>query len=270
MQEHNQRKSSPAKRRWRMAAPADHGHFTSSLRIAGLQEQELVIATRRAMSSIVCLLLYFLFTIEHSQCFIFQQQSSLHPFRRFGSAHAFPGFPSTASNSAQDQEHGDLLNKLKTDVDALTKIRPPEPSADTSVPPAIVSAGSSYTRIWTHHTWKIHSDPPHKRYMRHILRWHKSSTARIIMPSVIFACIWSIIVGMAAKYCLLTASVKTPIAKFPSMIFQAATESASPAFAFLSAPLALLLTLRANASMARLIEARQAWGRLVSATMGWK
>jgi len=157
----------------------------------------------------------------------------------------------------------DLLAKLKRDLATLTALKPPQPSADESIQPAIVSAGSSYTRIWTHSTWKVQSDPPHRRYVRHILRWHKSTTARKVLPTVVLACLWSVVVSLLTKYCA-TADVRYTVMIPVQKLLTSAASSTSPAFSFLSAPLALLLTLRANASMARLLEARQAWGRLVS------
>jgi hypothetical protein len=147
-----------------------------------------------------------------------------------------------------------LLDKLQTDLEALAELRPALTSADPSSPEAIVSAGSSYTRIWTHHTWKIHSDPPHRRYLRHLRLWHKSTTARKILPAVLMATCWSILVSLLAEYLQLR--------PLQSAILMAGRSSA---VSLLSAPLALLLTLKANASMARLLEARGAWGRLVSA-----
>ena len=69
------------------------------------------------------------------------------------------------------------------------------------------------------------------------------------------ATFWSIFVSQLAK--------QLQLRPLQSAIAMAGTPSA---VSLLSAPLALLLTLRANASMARIIEARQAWGRLVSRT----
>ena len=154
-----------------------------------------------------------------------------------------------------DETPTDLITKLENDLDTLTKLRPPQPGADPSIPQALVSAGSSYTRLWTHQTWEIHSDPPHKRYFRHLRRWHRSTTARKILPVVLMATFWSIFVSQLAK--------QLQLRPLQSAIAMAGTSSA---VSLLSAPLALLLTLRANASMARIIEARQAWGRLVSRT----
>jgi len=171
--------------------------------------------------------------------------------------------PSTDSKSNDIKDETDsasLLDELRRDLDALAELRPPrptglwpQPTIDQSLPQAIVSAGSSYTRIWTHQTWSEHSDPPHKRYVRHLRRWYLSTTARKVFPTVALACAWSVLLSSLAK--IYHVGVRTTV-----------VEWSSPTFSFLSAPLALLLTLRANASMARLLEARQAWGRLVLGT----
>jgi len=145
----------------------------------------------------------------------------------------------------------EILQELAVDLDKLSQLRPPVPSADISQNPAIVSAGSSYTRIWKHSTWISHADPPHKRYFKHIWRWSSSSTARKIMPAVLLAATWSIVLS------LLSSKYKQSWSRL-----LAATGS-SQTFGFLSAPLVLLLTLRANASMGRLLEARALFGQVV-------
>ena len=154
--------------------------------------------------------------------------------------------------TAKSQNNEPWLDRLENDFQALAEWRPPHPSADRSIPAALVSAGSSYTRIWTHATWKAHSDPPHQRYLRHVRKWPQSTTARKILPAVLGATGWSLVVSWVANhYWQLRPSAVAMMA------------GTSSAVSLLSAPLALLLTLRANASMARLLEARQAWGKLV-------
>lgn len=145
-----------------------------------------------------------------------------------------------------------LLNELQDDFNALTELRPSDPFSDISFP-SVVSDGSSYTRIWTIQTWRIHSHPPHRRYFRHLRKWTRSKTARKILPTVCLATCWSIVVTLLANY-----FQYRPI---PTKIISAAGTSST--VSLLSAPLALLLTLRANASVARLLAARQAWGALV-------
>lgn len=153
----------------------------------------------------------------------------------------------------------DVLDELEKDWNTLQSLRPSEPSADISFPTAVVSVGgSSYTRMWTHQTWNIHSHPPHRRYFRHVRKWTKSTTARKILPTVLLATCWSIIVSLSIEY-FQVRPLKTVIARMAGT---------SSAVSLLSAPLALLLTLRANASLARLLEARQMWGRIVLHSRG--
>jgi hypothetical protein len=161
---------------------------------------------------------------------------------------------SLPSDLASSSSQADAMRKLAHDFDLLSQIRSPDPATDTSIRPALVSAGSSYTRLWTAQTWNKHSSPPHRRYARHIMRWPASTTARIILPTVLVATLWSLL-------CSLVCKLYDPIGKV------IAQSGASSSVSYLSAPLALLLTLRANASMSRLLEARLVWGRLVSASL---
>ena len=176
-------------------------------------------------------------------------QHAFMPTRRSSTHIAISSTESTTHFS-----QADILLSLEADWASLTKVRPPQPDADISFPVDIVSEGSSYTRIWTHQTWSIHSHPPHRRYFRHVRKWIKSSTAKKILPSVLLASCWSVCVSLLSKFFQLHPLLK-PV--------KSMTAGTASAVSLLSAPLALLLTLRANASLARLMEARQAWGRLV-------
>lgn len=187
--------------------------------------------------------------------------------RRFAAPSDGAGDPANSPPAAESL----LLSDLKRDLSSLSELRPakaPPPTGlwparpsfldvDCSLPLAIVSAGSSYTRIWTHDTWDQHSFPPHRRYVRHLRRWYLSTTARKVSPTVAFACAWGVLVSSLAR--------SYQVGAAPAVL-KTAMEWSSPTFSFLSAPLALLLTLRANASMARLLEARGAWGRMVLGT----
>jgi putative membrane protein len=91
--------------------------------------------------------------------------------------------------------------------------------------------------------------PPHIRYLRHVWRWRASTTARRILPAVLMSVVWATCMSLAVK--------SSPT--LGAAILSGKT-GASASVSALSAPLALLLTLRANASMIRLLEARLAWG----------
>ena len=158
---------------------------------------------------------------------------------------------------AEPTGFGDLpakeqLAEFSKNLVQLSAIRPPDPSADQSAPIALISAGSSYTRLWTPLTWLKHADPPHVRYIRHIRRWPLSTSARKILPAVIISAIYSLVMSYIFRH-----------AKIGKYQLNAATKGAAAALGSLSAPLALLLTLRANASLGRLNEARILWGRVI-------
>lgn len=161
-------------------------------------------------------------------------------------------------SSCEEEKNELLLNELRDDFKALTELRPPVPTADISFPAEVVSDGSSYTRIWTAQTWATHSHPPHRRYFRHVRKWTRSKTARKVLPTVCLATCWSLVVTLLARY-----FEYRPI---PRRIISVV--GTSSAVSLLSAPLALLLTLRANSSVARLLESRQAWGKLVLHSRG--
>lgn len=156
---------------------------------------------------------------------------------------------SPLSDLLPTRDTSDALEKLQNDFAMLKQIRPADPAADTSAPVAIISAGSSYTRLWTPNTWKMHSRPPHSRYFRHAVRWMYSTTARKIFPTVVIATLWAGLVSAVAHRC----------ANIGAFIPSAGS---SAVLTYLAAPLGLLLTLRTNQSISQLVEARQAWGRL--------
>lgn len=155
------------------------------------------------------------------------------------------------TSTSVKQNKQQILEDLSRDFARLAEARPPIPSADDSMSPVLVSAGSSYTRLWTHSTWRVHSRPPHIRYARHVLRWWSSSTARVILPAVLIATTYATVLCLLCRHFGWTALTGL---------------GSTSVLSILSAPLALLLTLRANASMTRLLESRLQFGRMVSRT----
>lgn len=150
-----------------------------------------------------------------------------------------------------DNSTSSKLTDFARDLRHLSILRPANPNADFSAPLEIVSAGSSYTRIWTPDTWKSHTvSYPHERYFRHLRRWGYSTTAQKVFPSSILCAGWAFFVSVLVK-------------ALPGSILVKVSKGASAALGPLSAPIALLLTLRTNAALGRLNEARLAWGRLI-------
>jgi ion channel-forming bestrophin family protein len=143
------------------------------------------------------------------------------------------------------------LRNFAADVDKLSNLRPPRTDADISAPFTLISAGSSYTRLWTCSTWQQHSRPPHLRYARHVWRWHTSTTARQILPTVLISVLWATALSLLSRRLPIFNTVLTHV------------HGSTTAVSLLTAPLALLLTLRANSSLSRLQEGRALWGKLV-------
>jgi hypothetical protein len=164
--------------------------------------------------------------------------------------------PSSPSTKPATTTRRDVLISLSRDLHRLSSLRPNQWTADFSAPKTIISAGSSYTRLWTYETWQKHASTyPHVRYFRHVRRWSSSTTARKVMRSSLLAAGWACMVSIWYTYD--TGGLG---------YFSKASKGATAALSALSAPLALLLTLRTNASLARLQETRLAWGRLVLLT----
>ena len=149
------------------------------------------------------------------------------------------------------------LTAFARDLRRLSIVRPAVPNADFSAPLELISAGSSYTRIWNPDTWKRHSlSYPHERYYRHLSRWRYSTTAHRVLPAAMLSAAWALFVSIIVR-------------ASPGNMLVKATKGASAALGPLSAPIALLLTLRTNAALGRLNEARQAWGRLILYTRSY-
>lgn len=156
-----------------------------------------------------------------------------------------------AKNTSNDGSTSSQLSDFARVLRRLSILRPAIPNADFSAPLEMISAGSSYTRIWTPETWKRHTlSYPHERYFRHLRRWKYSTTAHKVLPVALLAGAWA---------CFVSIIVRTS----PGSMLVKASKGVSAALGPLSAPIALLLTLRTNAALGRLNEARLAWGRLV-------
>lgn len=170
--------------------------------------------------------------------------------RRIGVASSVTSVEGQERTSIEDKHRQQQLDAFMEDMARLREVRPSDPAKDMSAPLASISAGSSYTRIWTQETWDNHDAPPLRRYAKHIFRWHTSTTARRILPAVLVAGLHAGVVAYLAT-------------SNPAMRSLLAQLGASNALTAMTAPLALLLTLRTNQSISRLLESRMVWGRLI-------
>eukprot|EP00978_Attheya_sp_CCMP212_P000772 scaffold1585_cov52-Attheya_sp.AAC.2 len=139
------------------------------------------------------------------------------------------------------------VEKLLHDLGGIAEIRP----TDESSPLHLVSDESTYTALWSHADWNQHTSRALSRYARHVSNWPKSQTAHSILPMVLVFSIWSMVLSVASR-------------RFQSVAFFVATlKIMSGMMGSILAPLVLLLTLRTNQSLARLMAARSALGRVV-------
>ena len=108
---------------------------------------------------------------------------------------------------------------------------------------------SSYKRTWTCDDWDRHGGYGYsiRRYTRHILYWYKSSVGASVLPTVGLALVWTALLA----HVLLPHTNTSILAK-----------GCQSATTFLLAPILLLLTLRTNRALDRVLEARRAWGRI--------
>lgn len=128
---------------------------------------------------------------------------------------------------------------FRSDVSVLAKTRAKElPQLHY-----ISHTGSTYTVLWNPAAWDSHIST--WRYVRHIMTWHLSSTARVIVPVVATFTAWAAFVCLAEP----AFGIKLTMTMAPLTL--------------VSSALALLLTLRTNQSLTRLLEARLAWGKAV-------
>jgi putative membrane protein len=112
---------------------------------------------------------------------------------------------------------------------------------------------SSYTKSWTNQDWERHQVRSFWRYKRHLSSWFKSPTAFAVLPTVVSVVIWSYLVILLAR--------KVPM--FSEFLGKSSFSFATGSFA---ASISLLLALKTNRALDRLLEARSQFGILVRAT----
>jgi len=110
----------------------------------------------------------------------------------------------------------------------------------------------NYTHTWTFDDWENHQERSLKRYWNHMRSLPFSTTAQGVMPAVIAITIYSLAV---------VAVMQSDIPVISSLVHKVSLSL--QAMSMFVAPMALLLTLRTNRAMDRLLEARRSWGMMI-------
>ena len=112
---------------------------------------------------------------------------------------------------------------------------------------------SSYTKSWSFPEWERHQAEALIRYRRHLATWITSPTALAVLPAVGALVAWALFV-------LMLSSFSSTVHEFLRGLGAQPGGGGLSTMASFNAPIALLLTLRTNRSLDRLLEARQQWG----------
>lgn len=124
----------------------------------------------------------------------------------------------------------------------LTLLNPTESNRD-----------SSYTKSWTNEDWDRHQVRSLSRYARHLRTWVTSPTAWAVFPAVAALSCWALLVQYLAN-------------KVDSLGRFLSQSSFTKGIASFGGPISILLALRTNTSLTRLLEARSSFGKMVRAT----
>lgn len=138
------------------------------------------------------------------------------------------------------------IQQFRSDLENLRNV----PTSALTTPCWKISRDSTFTKSWSFDDWDKHQAQSALRYFRHLVSWFVSPTAANIMPTIFLVAIWTVILFK-------TAEVKT--------LNMSATKFAMT-LGFIQAPILLLLTLKTNRSLDRMLETRKAWGVLCRAS----
>ena len=148
----------------------------------------------------------------------------------------------TSEDSPMIQLRQSLIQQFSYDMENMRSL----PLTKLTTPCHLICKDTSNTKAWGFTEWERHCAKSLERYLRHIRSWPFSTTTHEIIPTVLLVLSWSIMILLA------TSKYAPP--RISSFISEA---SLSPGLisAFLS-PIALLLSIRANRAINRLMEVR--------------
>jgi len=199
-------------------------------------EQPPLLIRRRASSRLFISMITAILAQPILASPAYTSKSLQPPFKK-----SFPSSPRHFRKDSVDRFVSDL-DHLKT-LSSKTKLLSPTHS----------KRDSSYTKSWTNEDWDRHQVRSFFRYQRHLRSWAKSPTALAVFPMVAALTLWSLFVFYIAQ--------KSP--RLTSFLERASFAAGVSSFA---APISLLLALRTNRALNRLLEARSMFGKMVRST----
>lgn len=136
------------------------------------------------------------------------------------------------------------------------------PRTSITTPCHIKQRDSTYTKLWNFNDWERHQSHSILRYFRHMATWSRSTTVHNIIPTIAADIIWCILVfrfiDRTKPVVGTTAAAAATTGKLLSKYAVTLT--------FMQAPILLLLTLRTNRALDRMLESRTSWGMLSRTT----
>lgn len=139
-----------------------------------------------------------------------------------------------------------LIQQYRADIEQLRNL----PTSPLTTPCWQVSKDSTFTKSWSFSDWEQHLEPSAARYARHLVSWFVSTTARDIIPTIILVAGWTVLLFKIAE----------------KNSFNMSSTKFAMTLGFIQAPILLLLTLKTNRSLDRMLETRKAWGVLTRAS----
>ena len=155
--------------------------------------------------------------------------------------------PSANINQSQHQQHVKKhIHQFQTDLERVRKL----PQSTLTTPCWLVSKDSTFTKSWTFDDWEKHQSQSLPRYARHLLTWIFSTTAYNIIPTIFIVVVWTVLLFKIKE----GFEINMSATKFAMTL------------GFMQSPTLLLLTLKTNRALDRMLETRKAWGVLARAT----
>jgi ion channel-forming bestrophin family protein len=112
---------------------------------------------------------------------------------------------------------------------------------------------SSYTKSWTNEDWERHQMKSFRRYAMHVQSWFSSPTFLSVLPTTIVCVLWAV-------------ACMTAVSKFQLVDEFVSKAPFSTSISSFTSPISILLALKTNRALNRLLEARNMFGVVIRVT----